>query len=284
MHARAPFTVRFWGVRGSIPTPGRRYLRYGGNTSCIEVRCGRHLLILDGGTGLRELGEHLTAQDAVIDADILLTHTHMDHINGLPFFSPLFDPRCQFRFWTGHLAPVRTLQDVLAAFMSDPVFPVPPSIFQANVEYMDFLAGASLELPCGVTVHTAPLNHPQRATGYRIEYDGRSVCYVTDTEHVPGRQDPVIVDFVRGADLFIYDSTYTDEEYPAHVNYGHSTWQEGVRIANAANVGTLVVFHHDPTHHDDIMDRIAADAEMARPGTHTAKEGDCLDVPTTPSQ
>lgn len=267
-------SARFWGVRGSVPCPGARYLRYGGNTSCVEVRCGPHLLILDGGTGLRELGLQLVrAGAAPLDADLLLTHTHMDHINGVPFFGPLFDPRNRFVMWSGHLAPERNLERVLHDFMSDPVFPVPPSVFGARVEYRDFQAGETLEPRPGVRVRTALLNHPQRATGYRVEYGGRSLCYVTDTEHTPDRLDPAIVELVRGADALIYDCSYTDEEFSRFVTWGHSTWQEGTRLAEAAGVGRLVLFHHDPAHDDDRMDAIAEEADRARPGTLTAHEG-----------
>jgi len=268
----AAITARFWGVRGSIACPGPRYVRYGGNTSCIEVRCGSHLFVLDGGTGLRELGLDL-CRESSIDADVLFTHTHMDHIGGFPFFAPLFEPTNRFVLWAGHLAPERKLEAVLQDVMADPVFPVPPSVFTARVEYRDFEAGATLSPRADVVVKTAPLCHPQRATGYRIEHGGRSLCYVTDTEHTPGTRDERICELVRGADLLIYDSTYTDDELPDHVGWGHSSWQEGVRIADEAGVGRLVVFHHDPGHDDGTMDRIAEDAARARPGTITAREG-----------
>jgi phosphoribosyl 1,2-cyclic phosphodiesterase len=265
-------TARFWGVRGSIACPGERYVRYGGNTSCIEVRCGSHLFVLDGGTGMRELGIEL-ARTRQLDADVLFTHTHMDHIGGFPFFAPLFESTNRFVLWAGHLAPERTLEGVLHDVMADPVFPVPPSVFTAQVEYRDFEAGATFSPRAGVVVRTALLSHPQRATGYRIEHGGRALCYVTDTEHVPGTRDERICALVRGADLLIYDSTYTDDELGDHLGWGHSTWQEGVRIADEAGVGRLVVFHHDPGHDDATMDRIAADAADARPGTITAREG-----------
>ncbi len=268
--------ARFWGVRGSIACPGSRYLRYGGNTSCIELRCGDQLVVLDGGTGLRELGLSLPGSEA-LRADVLLTHTHMDHISGLPFFRPLFDPRNHFKLWAGHLAPKRTLERVLEEFMKDPVFPVPPSIFDAEVTYRDFHAGETLSLGA-VQVRTALLNHPQHATGYRVEYEGHAFCYVTDTEHVPGQRDANIVELARGADVLVYDSTYTDEEYVDHVSWGHSTWQEGVRLAEAADVGTLVLFHHDPGHDDDAMDEIAAAAARARSGTLTAREGMVMEL------
>ncbi|MBX2801926.1 MAG: MBL fold metallo-hydrolase [Myxococcales bacterium] len=270
-------SVRFWGVRGSIACPGQATVRYGGNTSCIEVRCSDRLLILDAGTGLRCLGDALRSHGP-LDVDLLLTHTHIDHISGLPFFRPLGDASNVVRMWAGHLRPHHSLQQVLQGYMSDPLFPVSPSKFSADVTYLDFQAGRTLELAHDVIVRTTALNHPQGATGYRVEHGGRSVCYVTDTEHVPGERHAGIVELSQGADLLIYDCTYTDEEFDAHVGWGHSTWQEGVRLADAADVGTLVLFHHDPSHDDDVMDRIAAEAARARPGTLTAREGMRLEL------
>ncbi|MFQ5467722.1 MAG: MBL fold metallo-hydrolase, partial [Kiloniellaceae bacterium] len=130
----------------------------------------------------------------------------------------------------------------------------------------------------GVNLRTAPLNHPNGATGYRIEYDGRSLCYVTDTEHVPGSPDRAVLDLIKDADTVIYDCTYTDDEFPKYISWGHSTWQEGVRLCDRAGVGRLVVFHHDPSHDDGIMDRIAAAAEAARPGTIVARDGMVLKI------
>lgn len=269
MHA---ITIRFWGVRGSTPTPGPRYQRYGGNTSCIELRCGDQLVILDAGTGLRELGLAL-ASEGKVDGDLLLTHTHLDHIAGLPFFGPLYEGDNRFVLWAGHLAPERTLERVVHDFMSDPVFPVPPSRFAAEVRYRDFCAGQRFELRPGIGVRTAPLRHPNRATGYRIEFEGRSICYVTDTEHVVGELDRNIVELVRGSDVFIYDCSFTDAEFPRFAGWGHSTWEEGVRLADEAGVGTFVVFHHDPSHDDVTMDEIAASVWRTRPGSVVAQEG-----------
>ena len=204
------FSLRFWGVRGSIACSGPRTVRYGGNTSCIEVRCGERLLIFDGGTGMRYLGNALKDQ---VDADLFLTHTHFDHVCGLPFFRPFFEPKNRWRLWAGHLAEGMTLRRVLGEFMMSPLFPVPPQVFRARMEYREFKAGDTLQAGPQVAVRTAPLNHPDGATGYRIEYAGRSLCYLTDTEHVPGAPDRNILELIAGADLVIYDSTYTDAEY-----------------------------------------------------------------------
>lgn len=269
----APLTVRFWGVRGSIACPGPDTVRYGGNTSCLEVNCGDRRLIFDAGTGLRRLGAALAADDGRIDGDIFLSHTHFDHICGLPFFQPFFCAGNRFRVWAGHLQPERTLKQVICQMMVAPLFPVPPEIFAADIDYRDFAVGDRLEPGSGISVRTALLNHPDRATGYRIEFGGRSLCYITDTGHIEGRRDEALVSFVSGADMMIYDSTYTDEEFPRYRNYGHSTWQEGGRIADAAGVGRLVIFHHDPSHDDVFMDGVEAAAAAARPGTVVAREG-----------
>jgi phosphoribosyl 1,2-cyclic phosphodiesterase len=268
----ADFHVKFWGVRGSIASPGPRTIRYGGNTSCLEIRCGARLLIFDAGTGLRELGGALVA-DGAVDADLYLTHTHFDHICGLPFFAPLYVPDNRIRLAAGHLLPDNHLENVLVEMMMAPLFPIPPAAFKADVTFRDFTAGDVQDAGDGIVIRTAPLNHPNNATGYRIEYGGSAICYVTDTEHEGGKQDGNIVDLVRDTDLFIYDATYTDEEFAAFRGYGHSTWQEGVRLADAAGAKTLVIFHHEPGRDDDGMDAIAAAAEQVRPGTVVAREG-----------
>jgi phosphoribosyl 1,2-cyclic phosphodiesterase len=168
--------------------------------------------------------------------------------------------------------------DVLCQMMAAPLFPIPPAAFDADTEFNDFTAGERLEPHPGVTVDTAPLNHPNGATGYRVGYGGRSVAYVTDTEHQNGGLDTSILGLIEGADLFIYDSTYTDEEYPGYAGWGHSTWQQGMKLAEAAKVGRFVIFHHDPGHDDLFMDKIAAEAERLRPGTVVAREGMLLSI------
>lgn len=272
MAEESDFIVRFWGVRGSIACPGEAYRRYGGNTSCLEVRCGEQLIIFDAGTGLRALGQSLSEEDGLA-GDLFLTHTHLDHIIGLPFFGPLHDPSVRFRLWAGHLQPKLTLHEALSKFMMAPLFPVPPEVFCCNITFHDFRAGETLEPRPGLRLRTAPLNHPNGATGYRVEYDGRSLCYVTDTEHVEGKPDRRVLGLIQGADLVIYDATYTDEEFAQYRTWGHSTWQEGVRLCERAGAKRLVLFHHDPSHTDEFMDRVARAAEAARPGTLVAREG-----------
>ena len=277
MAASDVFSVRFWGVRGSIPCSDPGVSRYGGNTSCLEIRCGEHLIVLDGGTGVRYLGRSLNQSDP-LDADVFLTHTHFDHVCGLPFFGPFYNPRNTFRIWAGHLSPDLTLEQVLIDMMMAPLFPVPLTIFAANMSYHDFRAGESVNVKPGITARTTELNHPNRATGYRIDYKGKSFCYLTDTEHTKDRLDGNILELIEGADYVAYDGMYTDDEYPDRVGWGHSTWQEGVRLCDAANVETFVLFHHDPDHTDDFLDGIAERLEARRPGSMVAREGLVIDL------
>ena len=264
--------MRFWGVRGSIACPGPDTVRYGGNTSCVEVRCGGRLLVFDGGTGLRLLGNELMRDGKPAELDMFYSHTHFDHICGLPFFAPCYDAGSRVRIWAGHLNG-RGIESVLNNMMIAPLFPIPMGIFTAKLEFVDFSAGKKLTPHRGIRLATGPLNHPNGATGYRIEYAGKTVAYITDTEHRPDGLDRNILRLIDRADLMIYDATYTDAEYPTHKDWGHSTWQEGARLADAAGVRTLVIFHHDPGHDDAFMDGVAAEAEIARPGTIVAREG-----------
>ncbi|MFT6557496.1 MBL fold metallo-hydrolase [Sneathiella sp.] len=269
--------VKFWGVRGSIATPSADHMKYGGNTSCVELVLNDRIIIFDAGTGVRMLGNCLINR-GIKDYLFLQSHTHWDHINGFPFFAPVYREDVNIEIHAGHLAHSCGIHQVLSSQMCQPTFPVPFAELAANISFRDFQAGESFSLGDGINVRTAPLNHPDGGTGYRVEYEGVSVCYVTDTEHVPGRTDENVAGLIEGADLVIYDSTYTDEEYPQFVGWGHSTWQEGVRLCRAGNVKQMVIFHHDPSHDDAFMDKVAEDARKEWDGAIVAKEGLSLEL------
>jgi phosphoribosyl 1,2-cyclic phosphodiesterase len=245
---------------------------YGGNTSCIEVVAGDDRIILDAGTGLRELGGKLL-KDGVKRATLLLTHTHWDHINGFPFFAPAFREEFELRVMAGHLKSSGGVRAALEGQMTQPMFPVPLQNLQANIDFVDFEAGESFTVGESVSVMTAPLNHPNGATGYRMEFGNKVLCYITDTEHVPGKLDEAILELIAGADLVIYDSTYTDDEFPLKVGWGHSTWQEGIRLCQKAGAKQLAIFHHDPDHEDEFMAKVEADAKATWEGAIVAREG-----------
>ena len=272
------FLIRFWGVRGSIPCPGPNTLRYGGNTACIEVRCGPHLLIFDAGSGIRDLGAFLENDDAgdPVDADLFFTHTHYDHLIGLPFFRPAYDSRSRIAVHAGHLGPESTIRQALGSMMTHPLFPIGIEALRGLGDHVDFETGETLEPKPGVSVRTVALNHPGRACGYRVDYRGRSFCYMSDMEHGTPRYDGPVLDLVRGADVMVYDATFTDDEFVA--GWGHSTWREACRLADAAGVGRAVLFHHDPRHDDDFMDGIARQADDARAGTLVARDGMTIEL------
>jgi len=269
------FLVRFWGVRGSIACPGSETVRYGGNTSCVEVRVGNDRIIFDGGTGLRELGQMILAESP-FEANMFFTHSHWDHIQGFPFFSPAFVPGNRFHIY-GTVAPNgSTIEQRLNDQMLHPNFPVPLQIMGADLKFHDLEVGEAVQLGDAL-VENALLNHPGEAVGYRVSSQGRAIAYITDTEHFPDRLDENVVWLARDADLMIYDATYTDSEYHdpkfSKVGWGHSTWQEAVKVAKAARVKQLAIFHHDPTHDDEFMDQVAADTKGVFPNSFVAREG-----------
>lgn len=270
---KTDFWLKFWGVRGSIACPGEHTTVYGGNTSCIEVHCGNYNLIFDMGTGLKALGDNLPPGQQ-LNYDIFLTHSHMDHVNGFPFFKPAYSPATRLKLWAGHLRQQGSgIEQIIRNLMDQPFFPITVDLLSASLVFNDFTSGEEIKISDEITIQTTPLNHPGGGTGYRVNYAGRSLCYVTDTEHVPGKPDENILRLIEGADVVIYDSNFTDEEFTRHVGWGHSTWQEGTRLAEMAGVKTFVAFHHDPSHTDDVMDGIADELEAARPGSVVAKEG-----------
>ncbi|MEM6436029.1 MAG: MBL fold metallo-hydrolase [Cyanobacteria bacterium P01_A01_bin.70] len=278
------FLIRFWGVRGSIACPGSHTVRYGGNTSCIEMRVGGNLLVFDGGTGLRELGLKLLSE-MPMDATMFFTHSHWDHIQGFPFFVPAFVPGNKINIY-GAIAPNgSTIEQRLNDQMLHPNFPVPLQIMGADMKFCDIDVGETVKVG-EVKVENTLLNHPGEAVGYRVSWNGKTAAYITDTEHFPDRLDENVLWLSRDADVMIYDSTYTDNEYhnekSSKVGWGHSTWQEAVKIAKAANVKQLVIFHHDPLHNDDFMDEVAQDTAEQFPNSVVAKEGMVIDLMSAP--
>ncbi len=265
-------SVRFWGVRGSIPSPGPRTARYGGNTSCIEVRCGTELLIFDLGTGVRALGEQLPRP---VIGHVFVSHYHYDHLQGLPFFTPIFDPTSRLVFH-GPTRNGQEISQIISGQMQQPYFPVTTEmVFKAKVSYQPVAEGDRLTF--GDAVVTAlELNHPGKSMAYRVDYRGRSIVYATDNEHEENA-DQRLITFAKHCDMLIYDAMYTDAEYlgktgSTKVGWGHSTWQHGVRIANKAQVKMLALFHHEPTRDDASMNRMLRTVRKHRKATFAAKE------------
>jgi len=266
------FTATFWGVRGTIPCPSNSHVRFGGNTSCVEVTAGDQCIILDCGTGLRILGKDLLKRQTR-RATILLSHFHLDHIAGFPFFQPAFNPDFSFRIMAARFNGYPDIRSVLAGQMEPPLFPVPMRTMRADLTFEDFKSGDTLTLDGGIQVRTASLNHPDGACAYRIDYDGKSLAYVTDTEHVPGELDRNILGLITGADLVIYDTTYTEKEFACKIGWGHSTWEQGIKLCRAADAHRLALFHHEPDHDDAFMDTLEREAQAEWAPVFAAREG-----------
>jgi len=244
----------------------------------VEIRCGDRTLIFDAGSGIRPLGNALVQTATDKDFDIFLSHGHIDHVVGLPFFAPMFDDDRIIRVWGGNFQATGGVEEAVRKLMSFPLFPLQIEAVHATLEFHDFCAGDTITPHPGESVRPAPLQHPGGATGFRIEYGGRSVTYATDVEMGDGPIDPALAALVKDTDLLIMDATYTDEELPARVGWGHSTWRQAIRLANTASAGQLCLFHHDPDHDDTFMDKIKSAAETARPGTIVASEGLQIDI------
>jgi len=266
MAERKRFEVRFWGVRGRIPCPGPATARYGGNTRCIEVRIADSCLVFDAGTGLRPLGEALSAA-APVKAELFLSYTGRECIAGIPFFSPAYDGANAFRLWAGRDAEGRALREVLAALMNDPVFPVPVAIFDACFCYEDFTPGAALAPASGITVRTARVHPCVGISGFRIEAEGRSVCYLSDFALPEAGAETAngVRSLIAGADLAILGAGAGLD--------GTAEWRAALRLAREAGVGTAALARHEPDWDDEALDRIADEAETIAPGTIVAREG-----------
>lgn len=277
--------IKFWGVRGSIPCPGPSTVRYGGNTACLELSFDnpQRLIIIDAGSGIRPLGNQLMAQFGAttpIQAEIFLTHTHWDHIMGFPFFTPIYLPTSHFKIYGPVTYEEEPLKEVLSGQWTYRYFPIRHDDLSARVDYVHLIEGA-YDLEDGLTLKTKYLNHPLLCLGYRFEYQGKVFCTVYDTEPFinlfacdpsdPNYDEEVIAEgeaaaqeenerieqFVRGADLLVYDAQYTEVEYRAgRVGWGHSAIEHAVAVAKRNNVKQLALFHHDIQRSDDQLDEL----------------------------
>ncbi|MHB8653248.1 MAG: MBL fold metallo-hydrolase [Terriglobia bacterium] len=266
--------VKFWGVRGSTPTPQSENLRYGGNTPCLEFRSdGGSLLIVDCGTGLRMLGKSLTKEfgDRPICAHVLLSHYHWDHIQGLPFFFPLYQKANQFHFHSFNL-PYATLEEALEGQMANPYFPVKMSAMLASRSYTE-IKSAPFTID-DFTIQARRINHPQGCLSFRIENNGKTVVYATDNEPGATDFDRGIRELARGADILVYDSQYNQAELGHEKKgWGHSSWEEGVKVCVDAGVKQFILFHHDPDSDDLMIDRLQEKARLRFPNSRASFEG-----------
>lgn len=275
--------LKMWGVRGSIPTPGPDTVEFGGNTSCYEVRAGDTLIILDGGTGLRLLGQSLLAE-MPIEAWLFFSHVHWDHIQGFPFFTPAFVRKNIIHLFGGHNVS-RTLEETLAGQMDYPSFPVHLSEMGAQMTFRDLYEGEAISIgkKQDVRVSNARGNHPNGVYAYRIEHEGKALVYVTDSEHY-AIVDPKLRRLAQGADVLIFDAMYTPEEYAGEVGggpktgWGHATFVAGCELAKAANVKQLVLHHHDPSQTDAMVREKEKRAREHFPNTVAAREGMVIEI------
>lgn len=268
------FTVRFWGVRGSIAACGRQFAKVGGNTSCVEVRIADEIIILDAGTGLFWLGESLGKP---VRATFILSHYHADHIQGFPFFQPAYVPENEFTLY-GPGTDASDVTGALARQMAAPHFPVALHSLAARLDFRSVRAGDEIRIG-PAHVRAAALSHPQGCLGYRISLGRSSLAYATDTEPLePEGVDADLLELVRDATLLIYDAQYTEDEYagrtgPSRKGWGHSTFKDACRLARAAHVQHLALFHHDPTHSDRVVEQMVREARLLFPNTMSAREG-----------
>ncbi|HEV2349594.1 MAG TPA: response regulator [Terriglobia bacterium] len=282
--------VRFWGTRGSIPAPGAATVRYGGNTACVEVRYGGQILIFDAGSGIRILGSELTSEFGArpISVHLFISHTHWDHIQGFPFFAPAYVAGNRVSIYSVHGAG-KPLEKVFLGQMDGDYFPVLLSDMAAELKFFEMKDQVKIG---PMVVDLEHLNHPGISVAFRMRVDGKSIVYMTDHEPFyrlqPGefgeRAEKRITEFARGADIYIREAQYTEQEYTLKKGWGHSTFHDAVRTAALAEVRRLVIFHHEPMHTDEFMDDMMEECQHTiRANHHTfecfaAKEGDVMEI------
>jgi phosphoribosyl 1,2-cyclic phosphodiesterase len=271
--------LTIWGARGGAPSPDPKKQRYGGNTSCLSIRTQAGTeLVLDGGTGLINLGQALQNEfpRRPLSLHLLLSHFHWDHIQGIPFFEPLSNRKNEVHFY-GQAAESKSLRSILEAQQMAPFSPIPMQGLAATKVFHDLSEPEFYIDDCHI--RTQKLHHPGGALGYRVSCGKAVVAYLTDTEHSGDVLDPNVLNFVKGVDILVMDANYTPEEYDqGKKGWGHSTWQDAVRYARTGKVKQLILFHHDRHHEDDFLDQILVEAQAQFSNTSLAREGDEYEI------
>lgn len=273
--------VRFWGVRGTIPVPGRETLRLGGNTSCIAIHTSdQHVVIIDAGSGIRRLGQELmrTTYSRVVGT-LFISHTHWDHIQGFPYFAPAFERNNRFVV-VGQKRVGQHLEQILAQQIVEPYLPFDYKTLSADFHVKEVEDGETLIVGDETVVHVANLNHPGGSLGFRVENNGAVLAFCTDTTHPDGGVEPSIVALARDADLLIHDAFFTEEGRRQFASWGHSSWLEAVRAAEAARVRSLGLYHYSPDATDEHLEQeILPKARAIFPNTFLTREGTAVRMP-----
>ena len=273
--------IKFWGVRGSVASGSPDTVRVGGNTTCVEIRCDKELIIIDTGTGFHNLGVALM-NELPVKGTILFSHVHWDHIQGFPHFIPFFNAENEFRVFGGTSLPI-SVEEIIKQQMNPPCFPVKTDIFDAKISYHDVKPGDVIEGE-NYKITLTSLNHPNGCYAYRIDHEGQSLVFATDCEHFEDKPNKNLIDLSCNANVLVYDCQYTDDEYYglngefSRKGRGHSTLREGIKVAQAANVNKFVLFHHDPNHNDEFVRKIEEEARQLFPQSIAAYEGLKIDL------
>lgn len=268
----------FWGARGTFPATGGEFARYGGDTMCVELESGATRLILDAGSGLRALGAKLDASAALGDVHIVLSHLHLDHVMGLPHFAPLWRNDARVVIHAPQECVGEDPEQTLFSVLRPPLFPRERAALPAAIEFRPYRIGEAFAPLAGVRVSTAALSHNGASAALVVEAGGRKLCYATDHEHGDAEADAKLTAAAEGAELLIYDATFTDAEWPAHRGWGHSTWEEGLRLKRRSGAKLLALAHHDPGRTDAALDALAEAAAERCANAFFARQGLALSL------
>ncbi len=269
------FTVKFWGVRGSIPSPGNHTIHYGGNTACVEVLVNNTRIIFDGGTGLRVLGKQLLNSEP-IEGHLFFTHTHWDRIQGFPFFIPAFHPRNRFHIYGAIGLNGASIKQRLTDQMLRPNFPVPLQMMKSELTFHDIAPGTVIPIN-DVIIETISLNRPNGALGYRVTWAGYSIVYATDTDHSSEVPDEGMLYLAQQSDVLIFDAAYSDHTYydvdVAESSRSLHMWRQSIEAALETQAKRIVIFHHDPSHDDSFLEMVESEMQVDYPNVCIAREG-----------